>query len=215
MEIATIKGEKRTVAGKHANERLRRGGHTPGVIYGHNETPEAIAVSSHDLQQALAHMTHVVSLDMGGKKTTYLLKEVQYDHLQRTPLHIDLMRVDPNEKVRVTVPVHTRGEPKGAGAGTSLVMVLADLHIECPLLAIPDAIMVNVSHLEVGHSIHVKELTLPQGVTALHQPDDIVCVLRTLKTEEPTATVAVEGAPAEPEVIGRVAKEKGEGEGKE
>lgn len=215
MQIATIKGEKRTVAGKHANERLRRDGQTPGVIYGHNETPEAIAVSSHDLELALGHMAHVVSLEIDGKKTTYLLKEVQYDHLQRTPLHIDLMRVDPNERVRVSVPVNTRGEPKGAGAGTSLVVVLSDLHIECSLLAIPDMINVNVAHLGVGDSVHVKELSLPEGVTALHQPDDIVCVLRSAKADEPTAAVAVEGAVAEPEVIGRVAKEKGEGEGKD
>lgn len=215
MQIATIKGEKRSVTGKHANERLRRAGQIPGVIYGHKEAPEAIAVSRHDLDIALERLAHVVNLEINGKTTTYLLKDVQYDHLQRKPLHIDLMRVDPNERVRVSIPLHTRGEPKGAGAGTSLVMVLADLHVECPLLAIPDSITVNVAHLEVGDAVHVKELALPAGVTALHQPEDIVCVLRSSKPEEAVAAAPAEGAPAEPEVIGRVAKEKTEGGDKE
>lgn len=215
MQIATIKGEKRTATSKHANERLRRAGQIPGVIYGHKEAPEAIAVSRHDLDIALERLAHVVNLEINGKTTTYLLKDVQYDHLQRKPLHIDLMRVDPNERVRVSVPLHTRGEPKGTGAGTSLVMVLADLHVECPLLAIPESVTVNVSHLDIGDSVHVKELVLPQDVTALHQPDDIVCVLRSAKPEEAAAAAPVEGTPAEPEVIGRVAKEKAEGEGKE
>lgn len=208
MEIISVSGQRRTPGGRHANERLRRSGLLPAVIYGHKQPPETVAVSRHDLEHALARMQHVIMLRLEGSQTHYLIKEVQYDHLQKTPVHVDLMRVDAKERVHVHVPLEFRGDSVGVREGGELVQVLTELHVECPLLAIPDAIRVRVDSLAIGQALHVRELELPPDVRALHQPDDIVVSVRAKRG------VAVEEAPppeapaAEPEVIGRTARQE-------
>lgn len=208
MQIASVMGEAREVGGRHANERLRRRGMVPAVIYGHQQTPETVALSLHELSLALARLQHVVTLNLGGQATHYLIKEVQYDHLQRTPIHVDLMRVDANEKVRVEVAFELRGTPAGIADGGELVSVLNELHVECPLLEIPELIRVKIEHLKIGDALHVREIELPPNVRALHEPEDVVLLVRMKKTAA-EAVAAVDGAAvAEPEMIGRVAKEE-------
>ena len=211
MEMTKISGEKRTVAGRHANERLRRSGMLPAVLYGHGEKPEHISVSAHDLDKALAKASHVVQIPLNGKDETFLLKDVQYDHLQRRPIHVDLMRVDLKERVKVKVPVELRGNPKGVAAGGQLLHIMSDIEIECGLLDIPHSIRGVVENLEIGQGLHVKELESPAGVTPTARGEELVASVRHKATEAVAAAAApVEGAEAakEPEVFGRVAKEQ-------
>lgn len=211
MEMTKISGEKRTVAGRHANERLRRSGMLPAVLYGHGEKPEHIAISAHELDKALAKASHVVQIPLNGKDETFLLKDVQYDHLQRRPIHVDLMRVDLKERVKVKVPVELRGNPKGVAAGGQLLHIMSDIEIECGLLDIPHSIRGVVENLEIGQGLHVKELEFPAGVTPTARGEELVASVRHKATEVVAAAAApVEGAEAakEPEVIGRVAKEQ-------
>lgn len=217
MEIATIQSETRTTGGRHANERLRRRGLVPAVIYGHGQAPETVSLSRHDLVLALEHLTHVVQLDVRGQAQQYLIKDVQYDHLQQDPVHVDLMRVDPNERVRVKVPIELRGTPQGTLEGGTLVHVLADLEVECLLLQIPSNLRARVDHLALNAALHVRELTLPPDVKVLHSPDDIVAVVHPPRgTTQAELAAAEEGAAAaEPEVIGKGPKEKAEDEGAE
>ena len=105
MEIAIIQGEARKPGGRHANRRLRKRGLVPAVIYGHEQTPETVALSRHDLLLALKHAQHVVKVAVGKQRTQYLIKDVQFDHLQQEPIHTDLMRVDLDERVRRLVDV--------------------------------------------------------------------------------------------------------------
>ena len=217
MEIATIQGETRQPGGRHVNERLRRRGLVPAVIYGHGQAPVIVALSLHDTVLALEHTAHVVKLRIDGGEEQYLVKDVQFDHLQRKPIHVDLMRVDPNERVKVKVPIHVRGRPKGASEGGTLVHVLADLEVECLLLQIPDAIRANVAELGINDALHVKDIELPPNVKVLHGLDDIVAVVQpprgeTTEAAETAAAPAVEGAAAGPEVIGKGPKEKEEAE---
>lgn len=214
MQIANMSGETRKAAGKHANERLRRKGLVPAVIYGHGETPETVAVDRHGLEQALHHLRHVVNLDVGGRAQNYLIKDVQYDHLQKTPIHVDLMRVDENERVRVKVALELKGTPEGVREGGVLLQSLTDLEIECKLLEIPETIRVNVADLHLNQAVHVREVELPPGVRALQDPNQIVAAVRHKREEVVAAAPAAEGAAVEPEVIGRVAKEEPEGEEK-
>lgn len=210
MEMTKITGEKRTAAGRHANERLRRSGKLPAVIYGHGEAPEHLSISAHDLDNALAKASHVVQIPLNGKDATFLLKDVQYDHLQRKPIHVDLMRVDLKERVKVKVPVELRGGAKGVAAGGQLLLIMADIEIECGLLEIPHSIRGVIDHLEIGHGLHVKELEFPAGVTPVPRGEELVASVRHKVTEVVAAVAApVEGADAakEPEVFGRVAKE--------
>jgi large subunit ribosomal protein L25 len=217
MEIAVIQGETRSTGGRHANNRLRRRGLVPAVVYGHDQPPETVALSRHDLLLAIEHAQHVVKVAIGKRKTQYLLKDVQYDHLQHEPIHADLMRVDADERVHVNVGIEFRGEPHGVHEGGELIHVLTDLEIECPLLNIPEVLKVKIDHLGVGQTLHVGEIELPEGVTTRHNRDDVVATVRakrgglTAGEEEPEAVG--EEAAAEPEVIGRVAKEEQEREG--
>ncbi len=219
MELTNIHGETRQPGGRHANERLRRRGLVPAVIYGHNQPPEAVAVSRHDLELALEHARKVIQLDVDGRQSQYLLKEVQYDHLQKDPIHLDLVRVSAGERVRVKVPVVLKGDAKGVREGGELVQLITDLEVECPLTEIPESLHHKVDELDIGHALHVKEVALPPNVTAKHAPDDIIAVVRTKRGEEveaapAEAAAAAEGA-AEPEVISKGVKEKGEEEAPE
>lgn len=219
MQIAKIEGEKRDPGGRAANNRLRKRGLVPAVVYGHERPPETIAVSQHDLLMALEHTRHVVNVAIGGKETQYLLKDVQYDHLHHTPIHADLMRVDIHERVHVTVDLELRGEPHGVHEGGDLIQILTGLDIECPLLDIPGALRVKVDHLGVGQTLHVREIELPEGVTTRHNPEDVVATVRAKRgglagAEEEEAELEGEAAAGEPEVIGRTAKEE-EGKGED
>src|SRR5262249_16530706 len=136
MQIATMTGEPRKGGGRNANERVRRAGMVPGVIYGHGEATETIAVPLHELGGVVGKQGHVVKLAVGGKEKQYFIKEVQYDHLQKTPIHIDLMRVDPNERIKVKVPIELRGTPAGLTVGGEIIQPIADVEIECKLVEI-------------------------------------------------------------------------------
>jgi large subunit ribosomal protein L25 len=219
MEIAVIQGEPRAPGGRHANRRLRKRGLVPAIVYGHEQAPETIALSRHDLMLALDRARHVVKVAIGRKQTQYLLKDVQFDHLQQEPIHADLMRVDPNERVRVNVAIEFKGEPHGIHEGGELLHIRTDLDIECPLVAIPEMLRVRVDHLGVGQTLHVGDLELPEGVTTHHNADDVIATVRAKRgglggAAEEEAEEAPEEAGAEPEVIGRTAKEEeSEGEG--
>ncbi len=214
MDIAEIQGEARQPGGRHANERLRRRGLIPAVIYGHNQAPEHVALSRHDTELALEHSAHVIKLKAAGAETQYLIKDVQYDHLQKTPIHVDLMRVDITERVEVRVPLHFRGTPKGVASGGSLVQVVTELHVECPLTRIPEEIRVHIEHLDLNDTLLAGTIELPLDVKSLHKPEDVVAVVHpprgTTKAEMAEEGEDAEGA--EPEVIGK-GKEEEEGDG--
>ncbi len=216
MEIATIQGESRQPAGHHANERLRRRELVPAVIYGHGLPNEYVALSLHDTRLALAHMLHVIKLRLDGGEQQYLIKDVQYDHLQQTPVHVDLMRVDVTERVHVKVPLELRGRPRGTLEGGTLVSVLTELDVECLLLHIPEHLRAKVDHLALNEALHVRDIPVPPDVKVLNQPDEIVAVVHPPRgtTAAEVEVAAAEGA-AEPEVISKGAKEEAEGEGGE
>lgn len=211
MQTATIKGEPRERVGRTGLGRLRKRGLVPAIIYGHKEIPEMVSLNQHDLLGALEQHARVIALEVSGATQQYLLKDVQFDHLQKDPLHVDLMRVDAEERVTVEVEIEFRGEPKGVRAGGVLVRPLKSLEIECSVLAIPDSIRAQVDQLEIGDSLHVSDLTLPEGCTTTAGDDEVVATVVPPREEEeaPESTEDAE-ASAEPEVIGRG---KGEDEG--
>jgi large subunit ribosomal protein L25 len=210
MGIACLKSERREPKGKKEAARLRRRGLIPAVIYGHKKAPESVAISLHELTLTLGHMAHVLKLEATGDEQ-FLIKEIQYDHLQKTPIHVDLLRVDPNERVHVKVSIELRGTPAGSHEGGTLVQVMTEIELDCLLTSIPDSLRPSVSELGVSEVLQVKDLELPAGAKAMHGPDDVVATVRAPRggTDEEEAPV-VEGEEAEgkePERIGRTAKE--------
>ena len=213
MESGIIKGQKREPAGRRAAKRLREKGLVPGIIYGHGEAPVAVALDGEQLTDQLHHGAHLIDLDVDGTASKLLVKEVQYDHMNEDITHVDLARVSLDERVTVTVPLRFRGTPVGVKVdGGQLLTPLAQIEVECLVIAIPDEIKVNVADLKIGDQVTVGKLELPEGVRALLNADQVVALVAEPLAEEVVAPVAAaaEGAPTEPEVIKRKAEEEGE-----
>lgn len=214
MKVPTLKAKRRTELGTRNTRRLRTQGSLPGIVYGHGETPVAISVSTHDLLVHLHHGVRMLDVVMGSRKTHCLIKEVQYDHLDKEPIHIDLTRVDLKERVTVNVAVVLRGTPKGAEEGGVVEQLLSELEIECQVTEIPETLHVNIAELGVGDALLVKDIELPSGAKAMNDAEDRVAIIRVpTEAAEPEEAPEEEGS-AEPERIGRVAEEPQEDSGK-
>ena len=213
MDFPTLKANRRTKIGTNHVRKLRAEGLLPGIIYGHGETPEAFSVGAHDAVMELGHGARLVQLDMGGKKSQYLIKDIQYDHMGKLPIHMDLARVNLDEKIRVRVVIELRGVPKGIQDGGILDQLLDNIEIECLASGIPETLHPNVAELDVGETLTVKDLKLPEGVTAVTGPDEKIAMVHLLSiveetTEEGEGEVDEAAASAEPERIGRIAEDK-------
>lgn len=213
MEITKLQATPRQAAGSRAAQRLRKSGKLPGIVYGHEQEPEPVAVDAHEVSLLLEHGAHLVELDMDGKSQPALIKDVQFAYLGTEPVHVDFMRVGRDERVTVKVPIEYKGTPVGLNEGGVLEHDLVDLEIECLAIEIPDSIRAAIADLHLGQSLHVRDIQLPEGVTAVTSPDAIVCSVRAKKAEAEVAPVAEGEAAAEPEIITR--KKEGEPEGEE
>jgi large subunit ribosomal protein L25 len=212
MESVKLAVKPRPGQGSQAAKKLRRDGLIPAVVYGHKEAVVPVALDRKEMETALRHNTRIVDLQMPAGAETAIIQDVQYDHLGMSVLHVDFKRVSRDERVKMTIRIEMKGTPAGLGGGHILEQPLHALHVECPAVAIPDAIRVNVTGLQLGHPIHVRELTLPDGVKALDDPELVVVQIATVKVEAAPAAAPVEPGAAptsEPEIVGRrVAKEE-------
>jgi large subunit ribosomal protein L25 len=222
MSIKTpiLKGKKREHVGTRYSRRIRQAGGLPAVVYGHGQAPLTITL---DAKEALSHFhkgekVFQLSVEGLGEGGYVLLKEVQFDFLGTTIVHCDLARVDLKERVRTRVPLRLVGESKGLrSAGAILMHPVTELEIECSVLEIPDHIDVEIGELDVGHAISAADVKLPSPtMKLLTDPHGKVAQI-VIQQEEVVATeaAAVEGAPAEPEVITAKKKDEEGAEGAE
>ncbi len=203
--MAVLKASARTDSGSRSARRLRSKGMVPGIIYGHGEQPVSITLTRHDLDVAIHHGERLMEIDLAGKGHNVLIKDVQYDTFGNEILHVDLTRVNLDERVEVTVPVVLRGTPAGAANDGVLQQSTSDVTIECVVTAIPEEIRVSVIEMGVGDSLTAADLPLPEGARLLTEPDTQICSVSVL-AEEVEVEVEAEGA-AQPEVIGEKAEE--------
>lgn len=164
----TLSAEPRERAGKGASRALRREGRVPAVIYGDNKDPETIHVEEKALVKALGSghfMNSVVEIDLGGTKTRALPKDVAFHVVSDRPLHVDFYRLSKDATVHVNVPVHFFNEEMSPGLkrGGVLNVVRHDLELICDATKIPDDIQIDVTGFDVGESIHISHVKLPDG----------------------------------------------------
>lgn len=210
-EIVSLAAQPRAGSGSRAADKLRKQGFVPGVVYGHKEATVSVAVNAEELNRAIrVQHARVLDLQLDGKKETVLIRELQWDHLGRTMLHVDFARVSESDRVRVTVPVELRNAPKATGGGV-LDQPLHTLHVECSPAKIPEAIRIDITNLTLGAPIHVRELQLPEGVAVLDPAEAVVVQLK-LPGAEPTAPVVPAEPGAGPEVIKKEKKAEEETE---
>lgn len=194
----SIKADKRQALGSRANDRLRKTGLVPAVIYGHKQDVLPLQINKKELVSHINHGTHVFTLDIAGATESALLKEVQYDAFGQDVLHVDFARVDLNERVTITVSIELKGDPKGEKDGGVLQQILNELEIECVVTEIPDVITVDVSNLGKDEQLHVSDIKLGGSITILTDADQVVAKVEEVLEQ---AVTPEEGA-AEPEVIG-------------
>ena len=208
---------KRDRLGSRYSRRLRRDGRLPAVVYGHGQEPVHIAIDGRDFVYHLHEGAHLLELQTDGQIETCLIKDVQYDHLGSEIIHVDLARIDLNEEVTVSVPLILRGKDRspGAKAPNSIVeQPIVDLEIQCLASNIPDEIIVDISQMNLGEVLLIKDLRLPEGVSTEEDAEAVVISIHETKeyTEE---AAAGEGAAAEPEVITERKPKEGEEAGGE
>ena len=216
----TLAAETRDRVGKGASRSLRRDGRVPAVIYGNKEEPTPIHVGEKELTKLLMtghFMNSVIMVDVGGKPARTLPKDVTFDVVTDRPVHVDFLRISEHAKVHVNVPVHFADEEKAPGIkrGGVLNVVRHELELVCDAASIPDEIHISLAGLEVGDSIHISNVKLPEGAAPAIEDRDFtiatVVAPSALKSSEgDTETeAAAETAEAEAEAP---AEETGEGE---
>ena len=197
-----LKAEPRSAAGTTAAKAVRKSGKVPAVIYGRHQQPQTLQLDARALSLALAKGgEHVlVNLEISGQGTSLaLIQDVQHHPVKRHILHLDFHALKEDELMHTTVPVIGFGEPVGVKTGGGLLeQIIRNLEVECLPKDLPENITIDVSAMNIGESIHVNEIALPNGVTALISGDNVVfhCAAPTVEAEAPAA----EGA-ASPEVL--------------
>ncbi|GCD91362.1 50S ribosomal protein L25/general stress protein Ctc [Nocardioides sp. LS1] len=173
MSAEKITAESRTEFGKGAARRIRRENKVPAVVYGHGNDPIHITLPGHDTMMALKHggANALLELDIDGKSTLALTKQVQVDPIKRHLEHIDFVVVRKGEKVTVEVPVHLNGE---AAKETLVVVGTATIQLEAEATHIPEFVEVDIEGLEAGTQILASDLTLPQGSTLLLDAETLI-----------------------------------------
>lgn len=212
METVEIQIEPRESDGKGAARRARRGGKLPGIFYGPKSKAVALEVDRKEFMSRVADLegSHLIRIKSGSPALAdkvALVKELQYHPITGEVIHADLYEVDLTERIRVKVPLHFIGKAVGVVRGGILQPVVREIEVECLPMDIPEFFDVEVSALDIGDSLHVAELTMPEGVTAASETDlTLVTVVPPSIEEAPTpaeaAPAAVEGAEAAPAAEG-------------
>jgi large subunit ribosomal protein L25 len=211
--------EVREGTGKGPARRLRASGRVPAVCYGRGAKSLGISLDPLALDQLLkgstAGLNTLIALQVEGGGEYHgkpmLVKELQRDPVSRQILHADLYAVNLQEAIQVSVPIHLEGSPEGVKMGGILDQTLREVELECMPQAIPEELRLDVSELLVGQSLHVRDLSVPEGATLLSDLDLSVVTVATPAVEEEPVAEAVEGEPlAEGEEAPDAEKAEGE-----
>lgn len=215
MELLDLEVQKREVVGKSYVKKLRNLGLVPGVIYGMKKEPLLIQLEVKQMDKVFKSQTGentILKLKFMGDTSpeeTAMIQEIQKEVLKPDILHIDFKRLSLEEKTEVSVPLYLVGDP--AEKGGLLEQPVRELEVECMPLNIPQHINLDLSSLKLGDTITAGEVKMPEGVTCLNDPDEIVLSYNEISEEDTTATddsLLFPQERAEPERIGRKSEEE-------
>jgi large subunit ribosomal protein L25 len=212
MEKIVLKATKRNVTGKQV-KALRRAGQLPAVIYGRHVEPIAVSLEAHSAGLVFAKLTSstLVTIDVEGKEYVALVREKQRNYIKGNLTHVDLLALDLTEKIRTKVQLVFTGVASAVKEFSAvLVHRMESFEVECLPTDLPERISVDISSIkEIGNSIRVHDIALPQNVIVMEDPDEIV-IIATLAKEETTAEGA--GAPGSEEAAPALSVERGKKE---
>jgi large subunit ribosomal protein L25 len=222
METFTVEGKIRETRGKNAARRTRMTGEVPAILYGGKKDAVSLSVNAKQIARILrsetGHNTIFRVQVAGGQEENAMLRDWQVDPVVGKLLHVDLLRIAMDVRMRVKVPVHTFGEPQGVKLqGGVFEMVTREVEIECLPADIPEEFKVDVTEMMIGKQLRASDLPFdPQKVKLLTDPLRVIAHVVILKKEEEPAAdaaAAVETTPAEPEVIKKGKKDEEGAEG--
>ncbi len=218
MAVIQLKGSRRESLGKGGARKARAAGQIPGVIYGHGEKPVPVAVDFKEFELALrGHKggNAIVNLNVGSGDMTALVRDVQFDPLSRQIIHLDFQHISLTEQIVVEVAVHFVGLPIGVKDGGGILEhIVRTLQVRCLPTAIPPSIDVDVTALNIGDNLHVRDLPA-MGFEIVSEGDVTVAAVVAPAVEEVAAPAVVEegaavAAAAEPEVVATKGKKDAE-----
>jgi large subunit ribosomal protein L25 len=194
---------KRETTGKVSNNALRNAGMIPAVIYGLSEPPVAVSISPKVVARIIASESGMNSLIHVQREGTDIKRHVIIKDLQRHPVtgrlsHVDFMRVDPEVRVRVKVPIVLKGTPAGVKEGGLLDFTHREIEVECLPSFIPANVTVNVEALAIGDSLRLDQVTLESHLTLRGDAHNVICSVLGKKAEEEAPAEAAPAAPAAP-----------------
>ena len=208
-KVLLLKAEVREHIGTKDAARIRKQGRIPAVVYGHKKGPVAVSLDAHNLVEGLHHGHRLADVQIGRKREKVIVKDLQYDHLGKDIIHVDLMRVDVKEMIKVTVPIELKGTAKGAHGGGIIQEHMDHLEIECKVTDIPESIVVSVKELDVGDSLHAGDIELSDGMTLVSDASTLLVTCSLVAAAKSTEELEEE-APAAPEVITEAKAAEGE-----
>jgi len=220
-DALTLPAEPRERAGKGASRELRRTGRVPAVIYGGKEEPTSIHIEERELRRQLGtghFMNSIVMVEVGGKPVRTIPKDVALHPVTDRPLHVDFLRLSKDAKITVQVPVVFANEEASPGLkkGGVLNVVRHELELVCESDRIPDEIVLDVTGLDIGDSIHISHVTLPDGsVSAITDRDFTIAtvVAPSAMKQEPTEAAEAGEVPTEAEAEAEAEAGEEEAEG--
>lgn len=196
--------------GSKAAAKERKQGKIPAIVYGHKKEPEAISLDAHNLTEGLHHGHRLMDVQIGKKIQKVLVKDIQYDYLGRNIIHADLVRVDITETIKITVPIELKGTAKGTHEGGVITEHTDHLEIECQAVNIPESIVVTVTDMDVGDTLHAKDVELPEGAKLSSSPDILLITCSLVAAAKAAEELEEEAAAAAPEVISEVKEAEGQ-----
>jgi large subunit ribosomal protein L25 len=201
----------REQTGSKSAEKLRREGRIPAVVYGHKKETVAISLDGRSLMEALHRSSRVLDIKVDNKPEKMIVKDIQYDYLCKDVIHLDLMRVDVSETIKIMVPIELKGPAKGTTEGGVITAHINRLEVECKVTDIPEVVVVSIKEMGIGDTIHAGDIKLPEGVKLVSNPALLIVTCSIIAEVKTTEEVEAE-TPVTPEVITEKKLEEGEGE---
>ncbi len=198
MEELILEAEVREGKGKSYAKRLRRDGLIPAVVYGVDE-PVCIQLNQealHSLLNTKAGSNVVFKLKVAGEKSTgrsVIVKDLNCNVINDSFIHVDLLEISMDKRITVSVPLVLEGESIGIRMGGVLSQVLRELEVECLPVEIPEQIMLDISEVDIGGVLHVRDVTVPENITLLNEVDDPVLSITAPVEEEEEVEEEIEG----------------------
>jgi large subunit ribosomal protein L25 len=188
-KIVQLKATSRGRAGKGASRATRREGLVPGVIYGEKQEAQIISLKYRDLEPHVhtgRFMSTLVDLDVEGKTVRAIARDVQFEPVRDFIIHVDFLRLGKGSRISVDIPVHFKGQEVAPGikAGGTLNIISHTLALYCSSDFIPDELSIDVSGLQIGQSIHVSDIKLPEGTSSVSREDLTLCTVSAQAKEE-------------------------------